>query len=222
MLSQSGTFLAVPKRVVRPRKDGHVRAAEDDEMLLLDQIPKPLARSSSQAARTQTQASQRITTSPQTKKRPAKKADNDSETESEEEPDDILLDQDEMSAPSIKPISKAGPKVPLDGDVLMTPPQEVDPGREPGRIIGLTNPLQDFEQNMGPGDIVSKAVEDLGWAIGEIIQKPFARRRTQEMVMSLKRMREVAVHVRTSGDIVIIPLIHVLLTQEDEVETYNA
>ncbi|KAH8101566.1 SPOC domain-like protein [Cristinia sonorae] len=200
---QSFNVKQVPKKVVRPRKDGHVRAADDEEMLLLDQLPKP-AKSSSQVARSQTltaSQSQRKSISPKSQKQKAKKAaSDDSDTATEEEPDDDL------------PLSQKGPAVAAkvkprdDEDVLMTPSpsvssqiptavgpsQEADPGRVPGRIIGLTKPLDDFIRNTKTGDIVSKAVLDLGWAITEIVKRPFARRRTKEMLECMKKLREVA------------------------------
>lgn len=168
-------------------------------MILLDQIPKPTtAKSSSQPARSQA-ATQRNSTSPVSmKKRPAKKAVSDSETETEEEPEELLLAQKASS-------SATKSAKPQDEDVLMTPArsvsptpqhQEADPGRVPGRIIGLTNPLADFNQNLAVGDIVTKAMEDMGWAITEVVMRPFARRRTKEMIECMQKMREVAKEVR--------------------------
>ncbi|THH30384.1 hypothetical protein EUX98_g3795 [Antrodiella citrinella] len=188
---QSFNVKQVPKRVTRARKDGHVHTNDDDEMLLLDQLPKPTIKSS-QPARSQTAFSQRTSLSPTSnKKQPAKKLDDDSETESEGEAEAMLLDE----TPAVATTKRAPPS---DVDMLMTPArsvsptppeQEVDPGRVPGRIVGLTNPLVDFRRNLDAGDIVTKAVEDMGWAITEIINRPFSRRRTKEMIECLKAMR---------------------------------
>ncbi|TCD60796.1 ATP-dependent DNA helicase II subunit 2 [Steccherinum ochraceum] len=188
----------VPKRVVRARKDGHVHANDGEEMLLLDQVSKPAKKSSSHAS------PHRKSVSPTTKKRQPKKADSDSETEEEEEPEDLLLEQ-KPSATS-KPESKRKPAKP---DEPMTPPasapdtqQEPDPGRIPGRIIGLTDPLGDFGRNVAVGDIVTKAVEDLAWAVLQIVNRPFASRRTDELLDCMKEMRKYA-------------------SMEDEVELWN-
>ena len=184
--------------MAKARKDGHVRASEDDEMLLLDQIPKP-AKSASQLAHASSQAvSQRITASPtNTKKRAAKKADSDSETETEDEAEDLLLDQKAAPSPTKKP-------KPRDEDVLMTPArsvspeqmQGVDPGRPEHRIIGLTDPLDDFVKNLAVGDIVTKAMLDMGFIIADIVMRPFSRRRSKEMLECMKKMRQTAVEVR--------------------------
>lgn len=50
--------------------------------------------------------------------------------------------------------------------------------------------------------MVSKAVEDLGWAVREIVMKPFAKRRYSEMMECLTELREVCL-------------------QEDEIEVWN-
>lgn len=184
--------------MARARKDGHVRASEDDEMLLLDQIAKP-AKTSSQLARASSQAvSQRITASPtNANKRAVKKADSDSETESEDEAEDILPDQKAAPSPAKNPR-------PRDEDALMTPArsvsperiQVVDPGRAEQRIIGITDPLADFVQNLAVGDLVTKAMFDMGFIIADVVMRPFSRRRSKEMLECMKKMRQTAVEVR--------------------------
>jgi len=72
---------------------------------------------------------------------------------------------------------------------------KIDPGRATGRIIGNTYPLADFQKNMAQGDVVSKAVEDLGVVITEIVMRPFSSRRTGEMLGCMKVFREVALKV---------------------------
>lgn len=85
---------------------------------------------------------------------------------------------------------------------LPTPSPEADDRLEPGRIVGTTAPLKDFRKNISRGDMVSKAVEDLGWAVREIVMKPFAKRRYSEMMECLTELREVCL-------------------QEDEIELWN-
>jgi len=107
---------------------------------------------------------------------------NDSDTETEEE--DLLLNK----------------KPALDGkrpvNNLPTPARslspDIDPKRAPGRIVGSTFPLADFRANITQGDIVSKAVEDLGFVIREIVMKPFSSRRTEELLQCMKVLRDVS------------------------------
>jgi hypothetical protein len=122
-------------------------------------------------------------------KRPIpKKGDDDSETEPESDIDDVWL-----------PSSKKGAKLP-------TPSPEpgiiTDPQRTPGRIIGMAAPLADFKNNISQGDVVSKAVEDLGWVVKEVVLRPFAGRRHAEMIECLNELREVCL-------------------QEDEIDAWN-
>jgi hypothetical protein len=77
-----------------------------------------------------------------------------------------------------------------------------DPQRPPGRIIGLAKPLADFKDNISQGDVVSKAVEDLGWAVKEVVLRPFAGRRHAEMIECLNELREACL-------------------QEDEIDAWN-
>lgn len=160
-------MVQVPKRVTRQRKDGHVRAREDDddEMLLLDAQPPKRTASQSQA-----QASP--------SKKPSKV---DSDTDDD--------DDDESSSKK--------------GQTLPTPARSVspaiDPGRAPGRIIGTTYPLKDFQKNISQGDVVSKAVEDLGFVIKEIVMKPFSSRRYDELLECMTIFRDTALQVRLSS-----------------------
>lgn len=152
----------VPKKVARQRKDGHVRARDDDEMLLLDVIPPK--RTASQAQ-----------TSP-SKKAIAVDSDTD-DSDAEESPDRKVQ----------------------NGQALPTPARSVsptiDPGRAPGRIIGATYPLKDFQKNISQGDVVSKAVEDLGFVIKEIVMKPFSSRRNDELLECMTAFRDIALKV---------------------------
>ncbi|KAH9836702.1 SPOC like C-terminal domain-containing protein [Rhodofomes roseus] len=174
----------VPKKVARARKDGHVRAHdEDDETLLLDKAVKRTKSSAQLGGTSQHSQSQTLRTQ---SFRQAKKQD-DSETESEtEEEEELLLDR--------KPTNRA----------LPTPaPEEPERGQAPGRIIGSTYPLEDFRANMARGDVVTKAVEDLGAVIKEIVLRPFASRREDEMIQCLRELRRVCL-------------------EEDEIDAWNA
>ncbi|KZT68787.1 SPOC domain-like protein [Daedalea quercina L-15889] len=172
----------VPKKVARTRKDGHVRAQdEDDDTLLLDKVARRTKSSTqlvgtSQSQTLPTQSSQR-----------AKKEKDESETESETEEEELLLD-----------------KKLIDGEALPTPaPEEPDRGQAPGRIIGSTYPLEDFKANMARGDVVTKAVGDLGAVIKEIVLRPFASRRSEEMVQCMRELRQASL-------------------EEDEIDAWNA
>jgi len=116
------------------------------------------------------------------------KGDDDSETEPESDVDDVWLSS-----------SKKGAKLP-------TPSPEpgiiTDPQRAPGRIIGMATPLTDFKNNISQGDVVSKAVEDLGWVVKEVVLRPFAARRHTEMIECLNELREACL-------------------QEDEIDAWN-
>jgi ATP-dependent DNA helicase 2 subunit 2 len=111
----------------------------------------------------------------------------DSETEDEEE-EELLLDKKKPTPP------------PKPGVLLPTPARsvspQVNPGRAPGRIVGSTYPLKDFQKNISQGDVVTKAVEDLAAVIAEVVMKPFASRRTQEMLECMEVLRKTCLEVR--------------------------
>ncbi|KAG1825465.1 SPOC like C-terminal domain-containing protein [Suillus subaureus] len=172
----------VPKKATKVRKDGHVRAMdEDDDMLLLDK--KPVAsRKGKEPAASQVPVSSKLA-------RPAKKsAASDSETEEESDQEPLLLNKRPFNA-------------------LPTPERsmspDVDPGRAPGRIIGSTYPLRDFKTNLAQGDVVTKAVEDMGVIIKEVVLRPFASRRHKEMIECMIAMRDTSL-------------------KEDEIDAWNA
>ncbi|KAI0757614.1 SPOC domain-like protein [Daedaleopsis nitida] len=171
----------VPKKVTRVRKDDHVRADdEDEEMLLLDQTGPGRAGASQSQRRTQAKS---ISES-QSQVKEKKPAADDSETEEEDE--ELLLD----AVPARKPARDHAP-LPTPAR-SMSPDEVIDRMRAPGRIVGLSFPLEDFQKNISRGDVVTKAVEDLAVAIKEIIHKPFASRRFDEMVECMHELRKVA------------------------------
>lgn len=182
----------MPKRIARVRKDEHKRAKdEDDDMILLDQVSKP-QRTKSSATLGLGGSSQSQTLRTQSSFIQPQKAKDDSETESETEPEDeeLLLDQ--------KPTGGRG--------ALPTPapePEETDRGQASGRIIGSTYPLEDFKANLARGDVVTKAVEDLCAVIKEVVLRPFASRRSEEMIQCMVELRQACL-------------------VEDEVDAWNA
>ncbi|KAK0446455.1 SPOC domain-like protein [Desarmillaria tabescens] len=163
----------VPKKVTRTRKDGHVHARDDDEeMLLLDH----------KAPTTTTQSELRVVEepTPSSSKEEQNMTTNEDDSATEEsEEEEILLD-------------KAPPKKgsnPLPTPARSISPQ-VDPGREPGRIVGTIYPLKDFQKNLVAKDLVTKAVEDLAFVVTEIVMRPFSSRRTDELIECMKAMRD--------------------------------
>ncbi|KAG2370362.1 SPOC like C-terminal domain-containing protein [Suillus spraguei] len=157
----------VSKKATKVRKDGHVRAMDEDEdILLLDKRPAASYKDKELAA---SQVSPKLA-------RPTKKsAASDSETEEESDQEPLLLEKRPFNA-------------------LPTPERsmspDVDPGRAPGRIIGSTYPLRDFKTNLAQGDVVTKAVEDMGVIIKEVVLRPFASRRHKEMIECMTAMRD--------------------------------
>jgi len=180
----------VPKKVARPRKKDHTRAQDDDdEILLLDRVAPSShsqTRSHSQPEVSDSRPQRQI--SPAAAKRPPlKRGDEDSETEPESDVD--------LWFPSSKKSTKLPTPSPEPGIVS-------DPQRAPGRIIGMAAPLADFKDNISQGDVVSKAVEDLGWVVKQVVLRPFAGRRHAEMIECLTELREVCL-------------------QEDEIDAWN-
>jgi ATP-dependent DNA helicase 2 subunit 2 len=179
----------VPKRVARPRKNDHARAQDDDdETLLLDRVapsnhPQSRLHSQPEASGSRSQSQ----TSPAVVKPVILRRDDNSATDPESD-EDVWL-----------PSRKKGAKLPTPSP---EPGIATDPQRAPGRIIGMATPLADFKHNISQGDVVSKAVEDLGWAVKEVVLRPFAGRRHAEMITCLEELREVCL-------------------QEDEIDAWN-
>ncbi|PPQ66770.1 hypothetical protein CVT26_009756 [Gymnopilus dilepis] len=176
----------VPKRVAKARKDGHEHANDEDDTLLLLDRKKPVERRQSQMSIVE----EHVPAS--TSKGKVTVNAEDSETESDDDDEELLLDK--APAKAAKPPSTPAPKpnrhAPLPTPARSQSPEEdIDPGRAPGRIIGSTYPLKDFRKNIAQGDVVSKAVEDLGAVVAEVVMKPFAKRREGEMVECLRVLR---------------------------------
>ncbi|KAF9229802.1 ku80-like protein [Gyrodon lividus] len=180
----------VPKRAPMARKHGHMHALDEDEdMILLDQKGPPRKRPATVAPSSTLQV---LDSASQVRAGKKKASTSDSETETESEEGELLLEA--------KPKRGAEPGLPTP---TASPEPEPDPQRAPGRIIGNTFPLKDFRRNLMQGDVVTKAVEDLGIVVREIVGRPFASRRMDEMVECLEALRETCL-------------------SEDEVDMWNA
>jgi ATP-dependent DNA helicase 2 subunit 2 len=181
-------FYQVPKKVTaKIRKDGHAFVEEDDgELLLLDGKPE--------LSRNQLKTTITPTTSPSKGKGKAIKTE-DSETEDDED-EFVHVEKSVLPLDKKPPVDQHGQKATLSS-TDMDVDDEVNNGRAPGRIIGTTDPLRDLRKNLERGDVVSKAVEDMGYVIGEIVMKPFAGRRKDELLECLREMRNVALKVRS-------------------------
>ena len=183
----------VPKRVVKPRrKDGHVYASGDDnEPLLLEKLQRTQSQLRRSQSRFSMSQSQFNPASPKSQRRTQKVVNSDDSATETEDEDEILLDK---AGPSTVKSEKAATP-PLTPDPKEDQSQEVHLGKAPGRIIGEAYPLTDFKKNIADGDIVSKAVEDLGLVIQDIVVKPFAYKRNEEMLDCMKAFRLVALQV---------------------------
>jgi ATP-dependent DNA helicase 2 subunit 2 len=107
----------------------------------------------------------------------------DIDTEGEEEEDLLLGEKSSIANHGHLPTPDHSPSPPID------------PGQAPGRIIGSTYPLADFQKNIAQGDLVSKAVEDFGFVLTEIAMKPFASRRHGELLECMAVLRDVSLKV---------------------------
>ncbi|KAF9448857.1 SPOC domain-like protein [Macrolepiota fuliginosa MF-IS2] len=214
----------VPKRVAKAGakgvKKGHDHALEDDDMLLLDRKREVDSKAGLKAAGSlmdvdSAQPLELVSVSPAKEKGKGKAADQEgSDTEDEDEDEfvavslpaeneELLLTRKDPAAgvKTPKPSSHRG-AAPLPTPARSVSPQ-IDPGRAPGRIIGSTYPLKDFEKNLVQGDVVTKAVEDLCEVVVEIVLRPFASRRSGEMIECLKVLRDTCL-------------------KEDEIDAWNA
>ena len=167
-------FPLVPKKVAKARKDGHQHAQDDDDdnILLLDRKPSAVTKSSSQ-----------ILSPSKAKEAEKGKPADDSETEDEESDSGLLLNKENSRNPLPTPARS------------LSPAGSLDPQIDEGRIIGRTHPLKDFKTNLSRGDVVTKAVEDLSAVITEIVMRPFANRRKDEMMECMKAMRDTCLKV---------------------------
>lgn len=105
-------------------------------------------------------------------------------SDTEEDEEMLLLEARQIRNPLPTPSA--------DEDEDMQIPNE----RDPGRIIGRSYPLKDFKNNVARGDVVTKAVEDLAFVVKDVVLRPFAGRRTAEMLECLTELRKTALEVR--------------------------
>ncbi|KXN84807.1 ATP-dependent DNA helicase II subunit 2 [Leucoagaricus sp. SymC.cos] len=195
----------VPKRVGKPggkRAGNHEHATvEDDEMLLLDRKRESATISRNIPSPMKVDFVKEEPVSPTKGKGKAKAMDVDnSDTEDDEEDGFVTIEQPEAEDDSNLLLNSKKPSTPesssnrTSGGPLPTPARsvspQIDPGRAPGRIIGSTYPLKDFEKNLAQGDVVTKAVADLSDVIIEIVLRPFASRRSKEMIECMKSLRD--------------------------------
>ena len=152
----------------------------DDEMLLLDSAPVPGRRHPKSLH----------ASSPEKQQQLSKK----SGSETEDEDDYVLLGA--VTAPG--PDSKTASALPTP-DRSASPDLEIDE-REEGRIIGFSYPLEDWRKSLARGDMVSEAVEDMGYVIREIVNRPFAERRHGEMIECMREMRETCLREDEIGE----------------------
>ncbi|KAH8120739.1 SPOC domain-like protein [Phellopilus nigrolimitatus] len=174
----------VPKKVTRQRKDGHVRAEDDDdELLLLDQPSKSsLSKSASQI-----QSQESGNGNGEIKE----KMDVDSETEpefgDEAAPTARNGKADSVHLPTPQPsVTFVSQSQSASQDLSQA--MELDDGRAQDRIVGVAYPLVDFKKGVKNGNLV-KATEDLGFVIMDLIMKPFASRRKSEFIECMREMR---------------------------------
>jgi ATP-dependent DNA helicase 2 subunit 2 len=204
---------SVPKKIARTRKDGHAHAQDDDDTLLLLDRKQPNESPRSNRIRL-TEASPSSSKSP-TKAKPLTNP-NDSETEEEEEEEEMLLDAKKPATPA--PFSSRNMPLPTPARSISP---EINPGRAPGRIIGSTYPLADFKKNLAHGDVVTKAVEDLGVVITEIVMRPFSSRRSAELLECMTALRDTSLKVRGFAGTITLVHIFTLPDQEDEIDAWN-
>ncbi|KAI0089844.1 SPOC like C-terminal domain-containing protein [Irpex rosettiformis] len=196
----------VPKRIAYTRKDGHVRARDEGEdLLLLDNQPVKKRKVSGTQSQSQYPSQARESPKSQQKSQRSQKkrrsGDDSSATESETEPE-----SDREDLLSLNPKPQKTPSMGKDGRLPTPPSRSLSPAqgddRLPGRIVGLEFPLEDFRTNIASGDLVTKAVEDLAFVIKKIVLEPLSGRRHKEMLQCLKELRKVA-------------------SEEDEIDAWN-
>jgi len=207
----------VERKVVKKEKEGRTYARDEDEELLLDKKGK--SNGGARERKSPMKASQSQRNLGRASQTALKITGNDSGSETEE---DVASDEEELLLNK----SKTPAKDKQQSKALPTPGRSVSPqtdtGRVPGRIIGTMDPLADFKANLARGDVVSKAVEDMGWVIGEVVMKPFGGRRGGEALQWMRELRKVCLEVST---VIWCRLLGVGLTwdmQEDEVDAWNA
>ncbi|KAG8851859.1 ATP-dependent DNA helicase II subunit 2 [Tulasnella sp. 330] len=99
---------------------------------------------------------------------------------------------------STRPAQKPKPQLPTPSKspaAKKSPPKSrtrAEADIRPGRIIGNAFPLDDFKSNLERGDVVSKALQDMGDVITEIVEESFSTQRYDEALSCMKEMRNTA------------------------------
>jgi ATP-dependent DNA helicase 2 subunit 2 len=105
------------------------------------------------------------------------------DTDTEDEEDSNRPHPSDLPTPGLSPPSKGRAAADL----------------RPGRIIGNAFPLNDFRKNLERGDVVSKALKDMGTIIPEIVEESFSTQRYDEALQCMREMRDVALKVRPNS-----------------------
>ncbi|THU87767.1 SPOC domain-like protein [Dendrothele bispora CBS 962.96] len=204
----------IVKKPKKARKDEHAHAAnEDEEPLLLAPKPSSLFQSQLSIKDEDHSGTAAESTSSSAKPKPelkVKKEDDGSETEDDSD-DDLQGPQAIKAAPSKASTSNSNP-LPTPARSLsprahsisqsglqnpsMDVDTDIDPQRDPDRVVGRTKPLEDFRKTIqDPSSVPStkvKAIKDIGDVILGIALAPFASRREEELKDCLKEMRRAA------------------------------
>lgn len=112
-------------------------------------------------------------------------ADADGALEPSHRPTAVKREDDEAMLVDRRPSASSG-----EGQ-----PMVVGEGARDKRIIGNVHPLYDFEQNTARGDVVTKAVADMGKVIPEIVAESFSTQRFDEALDCMRIMRKTALEV---------------------------
>ena len=227
----------MPKRVLRTRKDGHVRAEDDDDELLLLDRPNPANKAKS-ASPTKNGAG---TSANSSKKQTTEKMDVDSSTEPESDGEEASKAKEEkrtVQLPSPEPTISNG-TFPQSQSQSQSQGQsqsqsqsqsqalDLDVGKQPGHIIGSARPLRDFKQCVKEGDNakILQAISELGEFIQSVLSQPFARLRHEEMIECMKELRVSCLKVCAflyAHDLLRTCVLSLFSIQKGEIDNWNA
>jgi len=196
----------VPKSMSKrgaAKQEHELATMEDDEMLLLDRKPESLKTNTGLVPVMKDELKPECVPPTDRKGKVQVANQDDSETEDDGEGyitvqapvdrklSDLSLNSEKFPARS-EPSSRHGSPLPTSARSVSS---YIDPSRAPGRIIGTTHPLKDFEKYLSQGGLVTKVVSDLFEVIIEILIKPLASRRHKEMIECMKTMRDICLKV---------------------------
>lgn len=179
--------------MARAKKDDFAHDADGEEEALLLKLLGP---ASSRGTDAQSQSQMNVFEGEPSHAQVTVKAEEAAEgSETEDENEDeaaMVVDKKKPGTPSPEASSPSS-RLPLP-----TPARSMSPdtaGLVPGRIIGNAQPLKDFKKNIAQGDLVTKAVADLAAVIAEVVMKPFATRRADEMLDCMVVLRKTCLEV---------------------------